>query len=49
METNLGMPYVYLIFLAVTARFTQQLRPRTEKVSLTRRIQEINVQKVREG
>lgn len=49
LETNLGMPYVYLIFLAVTARFTQQLRPRTEKVSLTRRIQEINVQKVREG
>ena len=49
LETNLGMPYVYLIFLAVTARFTQQLRPRAEKVSLTRRIQEINVQKVREG
>lgn len=49
LETNLGMPYVYLIFVAVTARFTQQLRPRTEKVSLTRRIQEINAQKVREG
>ena len=47
LETNLGMPYIYLIFLAVTARFTQQLRPRKEKITLLQRIQEINAQKVR--
>lgn len=47
LETNLGMPYIYLIFLAVTAKFTQQLRPRQEKVTLTQRIQEINAKTVR--
>mgnify|MGYP006066769199 CR=1 FL=1 len=47
LETNLGMPYIYLIFLAVTSRFTQQLRPRKEKITLLQRIQEINAQKVR--
>ena len=49
LETNLGMPYVYLIFLAVTSRFTQQLRPRKDKVTLTQRIQEMNAIKVREN
>ena len=49
LETNLGMPYVYLIFLAVTSRFTQQFRPRKDKVTLTQRIQEMNAIKVREN
>ena len=28
LETNLGMPYVYFIFIAVTARFTEQFQKR---------------------
>ena len=47
LETNLGMPYLYLIFLAVTAKLPQTLHPRQEKVTLTRRIQEINAKTVR--
>jgi len=49
LETNLGMPYVYLIFTALTARYTEQLRPRPSPLSLTDRIRENNLQKVREN
>lgn len=34
LETNLGMPYVYLIFLAVSARWHEDLTPRTPALSL---------------
>lgn len=46
LETNLGMPYVYLIFTAVTARFTEDLRRRPQPLSLTGRIAENNRQRV---
>lgn len=42
LETNLGMPYVYLIFIAVTARFTEQFKCRDKKVTLSERIVENN-------
>ncbi len=45
LETNLGMPYVYLIFVAITARFTEQLKPREKKLSLTERIAQNNSEK----
>ncbi|MGN1074702.1 MAG: hypothetical protein ACI4QB_06890 [Eubacteriales bacterium] len=35
LETNLGMPYVYCIFIAYTARRTETLRPRTPKLSFS--------------
>ena len=45
METNLGMPYVYLIFIALTSRFTEQIK-RRRKVSFVERIAENNLEKI---
>ena len=42
LETNLGMPYVYLIFAGLTAKLSEQLRPRERRLSLTERIAENN-------
>ena len=42
LETNLGMPYVYCIFVAYSAKFTEQLHRREMPVSFTDRIREIN-------
>lgn len=47
LETNLGMPYVYCIFVAYSARFTEQLQPRKDRISFTERIRENNREKVR--
>ena len=47
LETNLGMPYIYLIFLACTSRFTEAMGRRQQKVTLTERIAENNEEKVR--
>ena len=48
LETNLGMPYIYLIYAAVSAKFTEQFRRRPDPVSLTERIAENNRQRVTE-
>lgn len=42
LETNLGMPYVYFIFVAYSRRFTEQLGRREQTVSFTERIAENN-------
>ena len=42
LETNLGMPYVYCIFAAYSAKFTEQLHHRKIPVSFTDRISEMN-------
>lgn len=42
LETNLGMPYVYCIFAAYSAKFTEQLHRRKIPVSFTDRISEMN-------
>ncbi len=47
LETNLGMPIIYLIFIAYSSRFTEQLRHRPTAVSLTERIRENNAERVR--
>ena len=47
LETNLGMPYVYLIYAAYSARFTEQLRRRETPLTLTARIAENNRERVR--
>lgn len=47
LETNLGMPYVYGIYAALTSRFTEQLRLRKKTCTLTERIAENNQQRVR--
>lgn len=38
LETNLGMPYIYGIFIWMTARFTEQLRHRPSSLRFTDRI-----------
>lgn len=47
LETNLGMPYVYFIFAAYSAKFTEQLRRRPDALALTERIAENNRERVR--
>lgn len=46
LETNLGMPYIYLIFIAYTSKFTEQMKHRKDRLSLTERIAENNLEKV---
>lgn len=41
-ETNLGMPYVYCIYIAYSKSLTEQLRPREHKISFSERIVENN-------
>ena len=47
LETNLGMPYVYCIFAALTAKFTEQLRPRERRLPFGERVIENNQEHVR--
>ena len=47
LETNLGMPYVYCIFAAYTAKFTEQLHRRAHPLTFTERIAENNREHVR--
>lgn len=48
LETNLGMPYIYFIFAAYSAKFTEQFKRRAEKLSKGERIAENNREKVKE-
>ena len=47
LETNLGMPYVYCIFAALTTKFTEQLRPRNRLQTFGERVVENNQEHVR--
>ena len=47
LETNLGMPYIYLIFIAYTSRMTEQVHRRASPLPLTDRIRENNAARVR--
>ena len=42
LETNLGMPYIYLLFIAYSRRFTEQLKRRPQVIGFTDRIRENN-------
>ena len=42
LETNLGMPYIYAIYIAYSRRFTEQLRRREHPLSFRERIAENN-------
>ncbi len=45
LETNLGMPYVYGLYILYSSRFTEQLGRRKSPVSFTERISENNLGK----
>ena len=47
LETNLGMPYVYLLFLLYSSRFTEQCRRRKTRLTLKARIAENNAERAR--
>ena len=47
LETNLGMPYIYFIYLAYSSRFTEDMRRRGERITLIGRILENNSENVR--
>ena len=49
LETNLGMPYVYAIFIAVTAKYTETLHRRERPLTFTERIAENTAERVRHG
>ena len=44
LETNLGMPYIYLIFIGITARYTECFRRREKPLKFTDRIAENNME-----
>lgn len=45
LETNLGMPYIYCIFIAYSRRFTEQLHHRETVLTFRERIAENNAQR----
>lgn len=47
LETNLGMPYIYIIFIAYSKAFTERLRRRKSPATFLGRIAENNAEKVR--
>lgn len=47
LETNLGMPYIFVIFIAVSMKYTESLKKRKNRLTFTERIVENNKEKVR--
>ncbi len=47
LETNLGMPYIFLIFIAVSMKYTEDLKKRKHPLSFVDRIVENNNEKVK--
>lgn len=48
LETNLGMPYIYIIFIAISRRFTEKCTRRERKLGFSERIIENNEEKVKD-
>ena len=42
LETNLGLPYIYFIFIAFSSRFTEQLKRNDKRLSFEESIAENN-------
>ena len=47
LETNLGMPYIYLIYLWYNSRYTERLRARDEKISFMDSLRENNLKSIK--
>ena len=48
LETNLGIPYMYLIYIAYRRRFTEQMQKREDPLSFRECIREENLRRVRQ-
>jgi hypothetical protein len=46
LETNLGMPIIFPLYVLITSRYTENCKKRVGSVNFTRRIEEINELKV---
>ncbi len=49
LETNLGMPYIYLIFIFITSKRTEDLKKRNTCLSFYERLEENNQERVRDN
>lgn len=49
LETNLGMPYIFFIFIAVSRRYTESLKHRSHKLGFTERVVENNAERVKDS
>lgn len=47
LETNLGMPYIYVIFIAFSSKYTERLKKRALPLSFTERLKENNLERVK--
>ncbi len=47
LETNLGLPYIYMIFLAYSAKFNENLKRRSKTLSIRQRLAENNGESVK--
>lgn len=47
LETNLGMPYIFAIFIAFSSKYKENLKHRVNKISFVNRIIENNGEKVK--
>lgn len=47
LETNLGMPFIYMIYLWYSSRFTPELKKRREKITFVEALRENNKSRVR--
>lgn len=47
LETNLGMPYIYFIFIAISRKYCENLKRRKHALSFTGRLAENNLETVR--
>lgn len=47
LETNLGMPYIYVIFISVTKKYTERMKKRDTEISFVERIAENNGERMR--
>lgn len=48
LETNLGMPYIFLVFIAVSRRFTESLKRGKTKLFFMERVEENNAENVKD-
>lgn len=47
LETNLGMAYIFVIFIALSARYTERMRKREHPLTFTERVVENRLERVR--
>ena len=47
LETNLGMPYIYMLFILYSAKFTERMKKRPNPISFLDRLKESNREKVK--